>query len=109
MTKRKVIENVITHRDILGPMFCSKKVDTFAQECMEESKYTYMYRGEVEIPPLSMFDDLLSVSECGFKTSMAHAYLTFKLTVRDYNLDHKFTFTCFPFIQHCTICFLPGN
>ena len=68
-----------------------------------------MYRGEVEIPPLSMVDDLLSLSECFFKTSMAHAYLTFKLTVRDYNLDHKFTFTCFPFIQHCTICFLPGN
>ena len=29
-----------------------------------------MYRGEVEIPPLSMVDDVLFVSDCGFKTSM---------------------------------------
>ena len=78
LTERKVIENVITQGDVFGPMFCSKQVDTFGQECMNESKYTYMYRGEVEIPPLSMVDDLLSVTECGFKTSMAHAYLTFK-------------------------------
>ena len=45
---------------------------------MEESKYTYLYRGEVEIPPLSMVDDVLCVSECGFKTSMAHAYIALK-------------------------------
>ena len=62
MTERKVIENVITQGDVFGPMFCSKHVDTFVQECMKESKYTYMYRGEVEIPPISMVDDLLSVS-----------------------------------------------
>ena len=28
--------------------------------------------------PLSMVDDLLCVSECGFKTKSLHAYLTFK-------------------------------
>ena len=75
MTEGKVIENVITHGDVFGPMFCSKHVDTFVQECMKESKYTYH---KIYIPPLSMVTDLLSVTECGFKTSMVHAYLTFK-------------------------------
>ena len=42
---------------------------------MKESKYTYH---KIYIPPLSMVTDLLSVTECGFKTSMVHAYLTFK-------------------------------
>ena len=78
MTERQIIENVVTQGDVFGPMFCSKQVDTFGQECMERGKYTYTYRGEVEIPPLSMVDDLLCISECGIKTSMAHAYLTFK-------------------------------
>ena len=77
-TARQNIQNVITQGDVFGPMFCSKQVDTFGQECLEESKYTYLYRGEVEIPPLSMVDDVLCVSECGFKTSMAHSYIAMK-------------------------------
>ena len=77
-TSRENISNAITQGDVFGPMFCSKTVDTFGQECLKESRYTYNYRGEVEIPPLSMVDDLLCVSECGFKTIMAHSFLTFK-------------------------------
>ena len=77
-TTREDISNVITQGDIFGPLFCSKQVDTFGQECIKESRYTYFYRGEVEIPPLSMVDDLLCVSECGFKTKSAHAFLAFK-------------------------------
>ena len=41
-------------------------------------KYPYMYRGEVEIPPLSMVDDVLCISECGFQTTMSHAYIKLK-------------------------------
>ena len=37
-----------------------------------------MYRGVVEIPPLSMVDDLFSVSECGFRTQSVNTFLTFK-------------------------------
>ena len=32
------------------------------------TKNTYMYKKKVEIPPLMMQDDTLSVSECGIKT-----------------------------------------
>ena len=77
-TERQSIKNVIAQGDVFGPMFCSKQVDTFGQECLKESKYTYMYRGMVEIPPRSMVDDVLCVSECGFRTSMAHAYISVK-------------------------------
>ena len=77
-TDRQDIRNVITQGDVFGPIFCSKQVDTFGQECLEKSQYTYLYRGEVEIPPLSMVDDVLCVSECGFKTSMAHGYMKMK-------------------------------
>ena len=74
-TSRENISNAITQGDVFGPMFCSKTVDTFGQECLEENRYTYTYRGEVEIPPLSMVDDLLCVSECGFRTKSLHAFL----------------------------------
>ena len=77
-TDRRSISNVVTQGDVFGPMFCSKQVDTFGQECIEENKYTYTYRGEVNIPPLSMVDDVLCVSECGFQTTMTHSYIKLK-------------------------------
>ena len=69
---------MITQGDVFSPIFCSKQVDTIGQECLTKSKHTYFYRGEVEIPPLSMVDDLLCVSECGYKTTAASAFLAFK-------------------------------
>ena len=65
-TERTSIKDAGTQGDVFGPLFFGKQVDTFSQECLEESKYTYLYRGEVPIPPLTMIDDLLCVSECGF-------------------------------------------
>ena len=77
-TTRENIHNVITQGDVFGPLLCSKLVDTIGQECLNKKKHIYLYRGEVEIPPLSMVDDLLCISECGYKTASAHAYLSFK-------------------------------
>ena len=51
-TERSDIRNVITQGDVFGPILCSKQVDTFGQECLNQNKYTYLYKGEVEIPPL---------------------------------------------------------
>ena len=77
-TVRGTIRNAITQGDVFGPLLCSNQVDTIGKECLEEHKYTYMYKDEVEIPPLGMVDDLLCVSECGYKTSMMNSYIKFK-------------------------------
>ena len=69
------IKNVVIQGDVFGPMLCSKQVDMFGKECLEENKYTYSYKDEVEIPPLSMVDDVLCISECGFKTAMVNSYM----------------------------------
>ena len=78
ITSSKNIQNVIIQGDVFGPILCSKQVDTFGQECLQKSNYTYMYRGVVEIPPLSMVDDVLTISECGYKTSIIHGYMKMK-------------------------------
>ena len=41
-------------------------------------KYTYSYKGEVEVPPLGMVDDLICISECGHKAKMMNAYINCK-------------------------------
>ena len=77
-TNRSSIYNVITQGDVFGPILCSNQVDTFGKECLEEKKYVYAYKGEVDIPPLGMVDDLLCISECGHKTAMMNTYINFK-------------------------------
>ena len=77
-TTRSNIYNCIIQGDVFGPILCSNQVDTFGKECLEESKYNYTYRGEVEIPPLSMIDDLVCVSECGPSSSMMNGFINSK-------------------------------
>ena len=72
------ISNVVIQGDVFGPMLCSKQVDLFGKECLQENKYTYLYKGEVEIPPLSMVDDVICISECGFKSAMINSYMQCK-------------------------------
>ena len=77
-TKRGIITNAVMQGDVFGPMMCRKTVDEIGKECLVEEKYVYKYKGEVDIPPLAMLDDLICISECGHKTTMAHSYIKFK-------------------------------
>ena len=77
-TDRGVVRNSVIQGDVFGPILCSKQVDTIGQECLDDNKYTYMYKGMVEIPPLGMVDDLICVSECGFQSAMMNSYINFK-------------------------------
>ena len=77
-TKRGSICNCIIQGDVFGPMFCAKHLDGIGKECLEYNKYTYKYKGIVDIPPLIMLDDLITVSECGAKTTMVNSYVKFK-------------------------------
>ena len=79
MTSRGSIHNVITQGDVFGPIICSNQVDTIGRECLEGGKYTYTYKGKVEIPPLGMVDDLVCISECGHKTAMMNSFMNFKI------------------------------
>ena len=40
-TNRESIHNVIIQGDVFGALLCSKQVDSFGKECLEEKKYTY--------------------------------------------------------------------
>ena len=58
-TTRGSIRNAIIQGDVFGPLLCSKQVDTFGSECIEQNKYLYSYKGKVDIPPLGRVDDLI--------------------------------------------------
>ena len=81
-SNRGNIFNAIIQGDVIGPMFCGIQVDEIGKECLENRKYTYKYKGEVDIPPLIMIDDLITVSECGIKTTMINSYINTKAAIK---------------------------
>ena len=83
------IKNVVLQGDVFGPMLCSKQVDSIGKECLEEEKHTYLYKGEVEIPPLSMVDDVVCVSEYGFKSVMVNSYIQSKTSSKKLQFGAK--------------------
>jgi hypothetical protein len=63
--------------DVFGPIQCCVSVDTYGKECLNT------YKGEVGVPPLAMVDDLMIVTECGYKASMANAYINAKSNLKE--------------------------
>ena len=54
----------------------------FGKECIQENKYTYLYKGEIPIPPLSMVDDIVCITECGYQSARMNSFLNCKTSTK---------------------------
>ena len=54
--------------DVLSPLVSSNMVDKNIGKMAVITKNTYMYKHIVEIPPLTMQEDTLGISNCGIKS-----------------------------------------
>ena len=82
LTDRVNIKDIILQGDVFGPIQCSVSVDSFGKECLEEDKHLYYYKDEVPIPILTMVDDAIAISECGYKTNMMNAFMNTKTSLK---------------------------
>ena len=64
-------------------------MDTFGKECLTEKKYLFHYRDSVEIPPLSMVDDLLCVNSCGLDTVLLNSFIKAKSNMKKLQFGEK--------------------
>ena len=82
MTDRFSLEEIILQGDVFGPIECSVTVDSFGKECLNENKHLYYYKDSVPVPLLTMVDDVIAVTECGYKSSMMNAFLNTKTNIK---------------------------
>ena len=72
------MERINIHNKIMqgtvwsGPM-CTNTLDGLGKEVYANTTFAYKYRGEVEVPPLEMVDDIISASKCGSTTVALNA------------------------------------
>jgi hypothetical protein len=78
LSRREMFEEIVMQGDVLAPLISSLQVDTFGKECMEKKKHLFYYKDSVPIGPLGMVDDLLTISECGVKTTLMNQFINFK-------------------------------
>ena len=75
LTERVIMKNLVMQGDSWGPILASNTVDLFGKICLENEENIYTYRKNIPIVPFTMCDDLLSISECGYKTNLMAAFL----------------------------------
>ena len=82
ISRRELIQEVVMHGDVLAPLISSLQVDTMGKECLEDGKHLYYYKNTVPIPPLGLVDDLFTISECGYKTTMMNQFINSKTAMK---------------------------
>ena len=80
VTERKQVAKTVMQGDIWAPSLCATSIDSIGKECLEENKYLYKYRENIEIPPLSMIDDLCVISSCGVETVKSNSHINYKIS-----------------------------
>ena len=82
LSRRETFEDIVMQGDVLAPLISSLQVDTFGKECLMEKKHLFYYKDTVPIGPLGMVDDLLTISECGYKTNLVNQYINLKTATK---------------------------
>ena len=66
LTVWQTLKNVVLQGDTWGPSMASVQVDSIGQKCMEAGNY-YLYKKQLPIGILGMCDDMIGVTEAGYK------------------------------------------
>ena len=89
LTERVKINKIVMQGENMAPLECSVQVDSFGRECMSEKKCLFLYRDSVEIPPLSMVDDLLCISNCGIDSVLMNSFISSKTIMKKLQFGEK--------------------
>ena len=83
MTKRVDIHKIVAQGEVMSPLKCTVSVDAIARshEAML-SDNLYRYKNQIAIPPLTMVDDALAVSNCGLDSGLATAHLNAQTNIK---------------------------
>ena len=77
LSERQIIKNNVLQGDTWGSLLASVQVDSIGKEC-EESGYGYFYKDSLQVSLLGLVDDMIGVTEAGFKAQQMNALINVK-------------------------------
>ena len=82
LTKRENVKRIICQGDPWGSIECSLMVDGFGKDSLSPELQPYKYKSEVPIPLLGMVDDVLIISESGYKSQRLNGFINAKTAIK---------------------------
>ena len=74
---------------VLAGLKCSVSIDSIGKESMRnDHQIIYKYKNTISIPPLSMIDDIIAVSECSLEAVKVNATIKAKISCKQLELSH---------------------
>ena len=86
---KKNVENIICQGEPWGPIECSVQIDGLGKESIHADLEPYKYKYEIKIPALGRIDDLITVTESGYKTARMNSFINAKLAIKNLRLGSK--------------------
>jgi hypothetical protein len=77
LTERQTICDIVLQGDTFSSILASVQVDTIGQECMKAGHY-YLYKNTLPVWFLGLVDDIVGISEAGYKAQQQNAFMNFK-------------------------------
>ena len=64
LTKKVNLKNLEMQGTVVAPIKCAVQIDSLGKHTLEEGVGVFKYKGCLSLPPLSMIDDILTISKC---------------------------------------------
>ena len=88
ITNRVNIKNIVMQGSVWGSLFCTTTMEKLGKLCYKNKELLYKYKNVVEVPPLCMVDDILSIQKCTDAKKMNATINTF-IEMKKLKLSHK--------------------
>ena len=89
VTDRVEMKEIEMQGTVPAPLKCYVQLDSLGKECLATGEGLYAYKDCVNIPPLLMIDDAISVSDCGPDTVTVNAIIQSKVDLKNLRLGHS--------------------
>ena len=76
------VEDTEAQGNVLSPIRCAVQIDSIGKECLENNENIFKYKKLLNIPPLSMIDDVVGIAECGHKSIKLNCYINTKIEMK---------------------------
>ena len=77
LTERQTLTDLVLQGDTWGSMLASVQVDTIGRDC-QEGGYGYKYKDSLMVSLLGMVDDIIGVTEAGYKAKQMNKFINVK-------------------------------
>ena len=86
LTERTQIKKKVTQGGPLGPTICAIHIDKIGKEMINRNEFCYKFKN-IDIPALSMIDDLLCIAECGCNSVEANSFINAQFELKNLHLN----------------------